>query len=167
MQFAICSGYFNPIHIGHLDYLQHAKSLADKLFVIVNNDYQVELKGSIPFMNEKDRMRIVGSLEFVDGATLSTDRDNSVLKTLKYLVIHNQGCGRNSLIFCNGGERGSENTLEESFCSDNPYFLTSLYNVGGDKAESSSVLIDKAAVMHRSTNDELKKIDKTLKGFDL
>ena len=167
MKFAICSGYFNPIHIVHLDYLQYAKSLADKLFVIVNNDPQVKLKGSTPFMNEKDRMRIVGSLEFVDEAILSTDRDDSVLKTLRHLVIYNQGCGRNSFIFCNGGERGSENTLEESFCSDNLYLLTSRYNVGGDKAESSSVLINTAAVMHRSINDELKKIDKTLKGFDL
>jgi cytidyltransferase-like protein len=167
VKFAICSGYFNPIHIGHLDYLQHAKSLGDKLFVIVNNDHQVEIKGSTPFMNEKDRYRIVSALECVDGVTLSTDRDNSVLKTLKHLVIHNQGCGRNSFIFCNGGDRGSENTPEEQFCSYNSYLLTSTYNVGGDKAESSSVLINKATVMHRSINDELKKIDKTLKGFDL
>ena len=167
MKFAICSGYFNPLHIGHLDYLQEAKALADKLFVIVNNDHQVEIKGSTPFMNEKDRIRIVSALECVDSATLSTDRDSSVLETLKRIVVQNQACGRNSFIFCNGGDRGDSNTPEEQFCNDNSYHLTSTYNVGGGKSESSSVLINKATVMHRSINDELKKIDKTLKGFDL
>jgi len=45
----IVSGYFNPIHKGHLEYFNNAKALADKLFVIVNNDHQRALKGSKEF----------------------------------------------------------------------------------------------------------------------
>ena len=62
MKIAIVSGYFNPLHVGHLDYMGSAKELADKLIVIVNSDYQVTLKGSTPFMREEDRIRIIKSL---------------------------------------------------------------------------------------------------------
>ena len=49
------SGYFDPIHIGHLDYLELAKKLGDKLVVIVNNNHQCKLKKGKPFMDELDR----------------------------------------------------------------------------------------------------------------
>lgn len=155
------------MHIGHLDYLQSAKALVDKLFVIVNNDHQVSIKGSTPFMSEMDRVRIISTLECVDKVFLSKDLDDTVLKTLKSVIIQNQACGRNSFIFCNGGDRGSENTAEEQFCDNNNYSLTSEYNIGGYKKESSSTLINNAAKMNTRLNDELKKLDKTLKGFDL
>ena len=51
----IVSGYFNPIHKGHLEYFNNAKSVADKLFVIVNNDHQRALKGSKEFKDESER----------------------------------------------------------------------------------------------------------------
>ena len=54
MKIAIVSGYFNPLHVGHLDYLETAKKISDKLIVIVNNDHQVSLKGSTPFMTKED-----------------------------------------------------------------------------------------------------------------
>ena len=66
MKIAIISGYFNPLHVGHLDYMEAAKAMADKLVVIVNSDYQVTLKGSTPFMNEADRLKIVKSLKCVE-----------------------------------------------------------------------------------------------------
>ena len=62
----VISGYFNPIHSGHLDYIQEAKKLGDFLVVIVNNDDQVKIKGSIPFMDEEERARIVSSIKGVD-----------------------------------------------------------------------------------------------------
>jgi D-beta-D-heptose 7-phosphate kinase/D-beta-D-heptose 1-phosphate adenosyltransferase len=145
MKIAIVSGYFNPLHIGHLDYLEAAKKISDKLIVIVNNDYQVNLKGSIPFMQQADRVRIISALECVDGVTLSTDKDESVLETLKHILVYNQANGRNHFMFCNGGDRSSTNTPEERLCSSNAYQLTSIYNVGGEKRESSSEIISKAA----------------------
>ena len=51
----IVSGYFNPLHKGHLDYFNNAKALCDELFVIVNSDHQRELKGSKPFQDEKEQ----------------------------------------------------------------------------------------------------------------
>ena len=50
------SGYFDPIHVGHLEYLKLAKNLGDKLIVIINNNLQAELKKGEFFMHEKDRM---------------------------------------------------------------------------------------------------------------
>jgi len=167
MKIAIISGYFNPLHVGHLDYMEAAKKIADKLIVIINNDHQVAVKRSTPFMSEEDRIRIVSALRCVDKVVLSRDKDSSVLETLKHVIIQNQANGRNHFMFCNGGDRGDSNTPEEKFCSKNNHQLTSEYNVGGSKAESSSVLINNAAKMQRESQDELKKIDKVLKEFKL
>ena len=71
----IVSGYFNPIHKGHIEYFKNAKALCDKLFVIVNNDHQRELKGSKPFQDEQERLIIVSNIKAVDEAILSIDKD--------------------------------------------------------------------------------------------
>ena len=55
----IVSGYFNPIHKGHIEYFNNAKTTSDKLFVIVNSDNQRVLKGSKSFQDEKERLIIV------------------------------------------------------------------------------------------------------------
>ena len=90
------SGYFDPIHVGHLEYLKLAKQLGDKLVVIVNNDKQTILKKGKSFMNEKDRMEIVSALQCVDEVFLSIDDDKSVCKSLEFLKPS---------IFANGGDR--------------------------------------------------------------
>ena len=90
------SGYFDPIHVGHLEYLKLAKQLGDKLVVIVNNDKQIILKKRKSFMNEKDRMEIVSALQCVDEVFLSIDDDKSVCKSLEFLKPS---------IFANGGDR--------------------------------------------------------------
>ena len=79
----IVSGYFNPIHKGHLEYFNTAKALTDELFVIVNNDYQRALKGSIEFQLEEERMIIVSNIKAVDKAILSVDTDRTVCKTIE------------------------------------------------------------------------------------
>ena len=63
----IVSGYFNPIHKGHLEYFNNAKTLADKLFVIVNNDFQRELKGSEEFQDEAEQFVSEFELDFANG----------------------------------------------------------------------------------------------------
>ena len=147
MKIAIVSGYFNPLHVGHLDYLEAAKKISDKLIVIVNSDHQVVLKGSTPFMNQSDRVTVVKALKYVDRVYLSTDKDESVLETLKHILVQNQANGRNHFMFCNGGDRSNTNTPEERLCSSNSYQLTSIYNIGGEKRESSSEIISKAAAI--------------------
>ena len=82
----IVSGHFNPIHKRHLEYLNNAKALADKLFVIVNNDFQWELKGSREFQDENELMIIVSNIKAVDKAILSIDTDRTVCKTIESIA---------------------------------------------------------------------------------
>ena len=52
MKVVAVSGYFDPIHVGHLEYLRLSKKLGDKLVVIVNNNHQCVLKKGKPFRSE-------------------------------------------------------------------------------------------------------------------
>ena len=69
----IVSGYFNPIHKGHLEYLNNAKTLADKLFVIINNDHQIELKGNKEFQDEAEQFGSEFELDFANGGDQNND----------------------------------------------------------------------------------------------
>lgn len=104
MKVIAVSGYFDPIHVGHLEYLKMAKNLGDKLIVIVNSDYQAGLKKGKSFMSEDDRLEIIKSLRCVDEVFLSIDKDKSVCKSLEYLKPD---------IFANGGNR-SLNEIPET-----------------------------------------------------
>lgn len=127
------SGYFNPLHSGHIDMISDAKSRCNNLIVIVNNDLQVKLKGSIPFMDQHERMQILRSLKNVDNVVLAIDNDRSVSATLKLI--------KPSLFF-NGGDV-VDNCREAEVCRD--LNIKMIYNVGGNKTQSSSNLIATAA----------------------
>jgi cytidyltransferase-related domain len=58
----IVSGYFNPLHKGHIEYFNHSKAVGDELIVIVNNDHQRKLKGSAEFQLEDERLFIVSNV---------------------------------------------------------------------------------------------------------
>ena len=134
----IVSGYFNPIHKGHLEYLNNAKTLADKLFVIVNNDFQRELKGSKEFQDENERMIIVSNIKAVDKAILSIDTDRTVCATIK--MIAEQFGGEFELEFANGGDQNNEICPERDVCIE---FKIGLIDGLGDKIQSSSWLLKK------------------------
>ncbi len=124
------SGYFNPIHIGHIRMFEEAKKLGTKLVVIVNNDKQVKLKSSIPFMNEKERIEIIASLAMVDNVILAIDKGRTVCKTLELIKPH---------IFANGGDRVRKNIPEVAVCKE--INCKMVFNVGkGGKIQSSSWL---------------------------
>ena len=123
----VASGYFNPLHKGHIIYLREAKKLGDKLIVIVNNDEQVDLKGSTKFMDENERMTIIGSLKFVDEVVLSIDRNKSVCRTLEKIKPD---------IFVKGGDRTIDNIPEKEICEK--LGIKMVFNVGGKKINSSS-----------------------------
>ena len=144
MRVGIISGYFNPIHTGHLDYIEDAKQKCDLLYVIVNNDHQVSLKQSKHFMDEDSRLRIVRALHRVQNAMVSIDQDPTVVRSIA--KIHKQYCDDpfvDGIYFMNGGDRKEDNTPESVFCLQNGIGL--LYNVGGEKTESSSTLLQKVA----------------------
>ena len=75
----IVSGYFSPLHCGHLDYLEAGASLGDRLIVIVNNDLQQKKKKGKVILPQQDRLRIVKALSIVDEACVAIDDDSSCL----------------------------------------------------------------------------------------
>lgn len=113
----IASGYFNPLHVGHLEYLELSKKLGDKLLVIINNDRQAVLKHGFSFMNEKDRAQIINALECVDDIYISEDQDSTVCETLK--TIHRLYKNKfNKIIFAKGGDRFNFEIPEASVCKE-------------------------------------------------
>jgi len=145
MKIGIISGYFNPIHTGHLDYIEAAKQKCGVLYVIVNNDAQVNVKGSVAFMNEGDRVRIVKALQAVNYAFVSVDEDASVVKSIEQIYKCNQDDPFiDSFVFMNGGDRVAGNTPEEEYCRE--IGIETLYNIGGGKTQSSSTLIQKSKI---------------------
>ena len=137
-QAIIVSGYFNPIHKGHIEYFQNAKSNGDKLFVIVNSDLQRALKGSKEFQDEIERVIIVSSLQVVDKCFLSIDKDRTVVETIKQ--IHKDYSGEYDLAFANGGDQNNDTIPEKPVCEE---LGIKLINGLGDKVQSSSWLLNK------------------------
>src|SRR6056300_1775002 len=82
----IVSGYFNPLHKGHLELFHKAKDAGDQLWVIINSDLQRGLKGSKEFMDQDERLLIVSALGIVDKALISIDKDKTQRITLTNLV---------------------------------------------------------------------------------
>jgi len=134
----IVSGYFNPIHIGHLEYFKNAKALCDELFVIVNNDHQRELKGSKEFQKEDERMIIVSNIKAVDKAILSIDTDRTVCKTIE--MIAKEYGDSYELGFANGGDQTNDTIPERQICEK---MNVALIDGLGDKIQSSSWLLNK------------------------
>ena len=134
----IVSGYFNPIHKGHLEYFNNAKALCDELFVIVNNDRQRELKGSKEFQKEDERMIIVSNIKAVDKAILSIDKDRTVCETIR--MIANEYGTEYELGFANGGDQNNDTIPERPVCEE---MNVALIDGLGDKIQSSSWLLGK------------------------
>ena len=134
----IVSGYFNPLHKGHLEYFNNAKALCDELFVIVNSDMQRALKGSKPFQDEKERLLIVSNIKAVDKAILSVDTDRTVCESIRQLAKKH---GKDyELSFANGGDQYNDNIPETSVCKA---LGVELIDNLGDKIQSSSWLLNR------------------------
>ncbi len=133
----IASGYFNPVHRGHIEYLIKSKELGDQLFVIVNSDLQREQKGSKEFMDEYERRLIIETLKPVDKAFISIDRDRLCNKTIQ--MIHNMYRDEfENFIFSNGGDQTAETIGEGEICKR--LGIKMVFGLG-DKIQSSSWLL--------------------------
>jgi glycerol-3-phosphate cytidylyltransferase/D-beta-D-heptose 7-phosphate kinase/D-beta-D-heptose 1-phosphate adenosyltransferase len=132
---SIVSGYFNPLHIGHLRMMEAARELGDRLFVIVNNDKQQLLKKGHIIMPLHDRLEIVQALRLVDEALPAEDEDSTVKQTLTSLRRRFPG---ERLIFANGGDRSEVKRVAESAVCES-LDIDLVLGVGGiEKADSSS-----------------------------
>ena len=134
----IVSGYFNPVHKGHLEYFINAKSQGEFLFVIVNSDFQRELKGSKEFQKEDERLFIVQHIKEVDQAFLSIDKDRTVCKTLE--MLYSQFGSSCELVFANGGDQNNNSIPEVPICRA---LGIGLIDGLGEKIQSSSWLLGK------------------------
>ncbi len=132
----IVSGYFNPIHKGHIEYFINAKANGDKLFVIVNNDFQRSLKGSKEFQDENERVLIVKNLKLVDNVFLSIDKDRTVVESIK--MIYDKFGNEYQLAFANGGDQNNESIPEAHICNN---LGIELIDGLGCKIQSSSWLL--------------------------
>lgn len=134
----IVSGYFNPLHKGHLELFQKAKASGDQLWVIVNSDLQRELKGSKEFMDQDERLIVVKAIGIVDKAFISIDKDKTQRKTLAHLA--DKFSSEFELYFANGGDQNNDSILEVSVCKEKGIVLLEGL---GEKIQSSSWLLKK------------------------
>jgi cytidyltransferase-like protein len=137
----ITSGFFNPLHIGHINLIREAKNLGDFLVVIVNNDKQVEIKGKTPFIPEQERIEIIRALKYVNEVFLSIDKDISVAKSLTAVA---KKYPEAELFFAKGGDRSFSNIPESEKKSCEEFKIKVINSVGGGKVQSSSWLLTKA-----------------------
>jgi len=132
MTVACVSGYFDPLHIGHIEYFKLSKNVSDKLMVIVNNDEQAILKKGKPFMSVDERINIIKELKCVDYVVKSCDLDRTVCKTLATVVPRPD-------YFCNGGDQNNLSIPEAQICKELNIILLDGF---GEKIQSSSWLIN-------------------------
>lgn len=134
----IVSGYFNPLHKGHLELFRKAKELGDALIVIVNNDKQREMKGSQFFMDQDERVEIIRALSIVDMSWISIDEDSTQNETLK--LMFSKFHETYKLAFANGGDQNNDTIPERKVCEQ---FGIELIDGLGEKIQSSSWLLGK------------------------
>lgn len=135
MEKIVCiSGYFDPLHVGHLEYMENAKKIGGnhaKLMIIVNNDQQAQLKKGSSFMPCDERIKIIQALRVVDLVIKSIDQDRTVCQTLATITPKPD-------YFCNGGDQNNQSIPEAPICQQ---LGIELVDGLGDKIQSSSWLI--------------------------
>jgi D-beta-D-heptose 7-phosphate kinase/D-beta-D-heptose 1-phosphate adenosyltransferase len=131
MKIVAASGGFDPLHVGHVEYLQQARSLGDKLVVIVNSDEFLIRKKGYAFMPLRERMAIVAALRYVDEVVACIDQDQTVCESLRMLRPN---------IFAKGGDRTIDTLPELAICSE---LGIEIVDGLGAKVQSSSDLVNK------------------------
>jgi cytidyltransferase-like protein len=125
------SGYFDPLHVGHIEYFKFSKRIGKKLLVIVNNDEQAVLKKGKYFMPLEERIKIIQELRCVDYVVPSIDTDRTVCKTIELL-------NPSPKYFCNGGDQNNNTIPEREVCEKLGIELRDGF---GEKIQSSSWLV--------------------------
>ena len=140
MKTTIVSGFFNPLHGGHLDMIEAAAAMGDQLIVIVNNDVQQVLKKDKIILPEENRARLIKALRHVDEVIIAVDNDPTVIKTLHAIADKYPD---HELIFANGGDRDSEKAIPEGEVARERN-IALVFGVGGIEKVDSSTRINQA-----------------------
>jgi D-beta-D-heptose 7-phosphate kinase/D-beta-D-heptose 1-phosphate adenosyltransferase len=134
MKIVIVTGGFDPIHSGHISYLNHADHLGDHVVVGLNSDAWLTRKKGRPFMPWRERMVVLDNLHMVGEVIAFDDSDGTACDAIRQV---REKYPNDEIIFANGGDRTSENIPEMKF--DDVEFV---FGVGGDnKANSSSWIL--------------------------
>ncbi len=140
MKIVILSGFFNPLHGGHLDMIEEGARLGDKLIVIVNNDAAQRLKKGKIILDERNRLRLISALKYVDDAVLGIDQDLTVIETIRVIAKEHPN---DEIIFANGGDRSSAKVVPETAVCEE-FEIKMLYGIGGINKADSSTRINQA-----------------------
>ena len=138
----ICSGGFDPLHGGHIRYLNAAKQLGDILIVGVNSDEWLVRKKGKSFQDVYERFMIVDNIKAVDQTIMFDDSDGSALNCIEYVRDRYPD---DIIIFANGGDRTKENIPEMiGVAQKGIKNVAFVFGVGGEeKVNSSSELLKK------------------------
>ena len=135
MKIVIVTGGFDPIHSGHISYLNHADHLGDHVVVGLNSDAWLTRKKGRPFMSWHERMTVLDNLHMVGEVIEFNDDDGSSIDAIRKV---REKYPNDEIIFANGGDRTSENIPEQVFND-----VEFVFGVGGDnKANSSSWILE-------------------------
>lgn len=137
--FALLSGGFDPVHIGHLAMIKEAKNIADEVIILLNSDDWLKRKKGKPFMVESQRALILEEFESVSKVILQTNDDDD--SSNNAIIDFHKINPKKNICYCNGGDRSQENKIRESkVCKELGIDLK--FGIGGiHKLESSSNLI--------------------------
>jgi cytidyltransferase-like protein len=136
MKIVLATGGFDPIHSGHIHYLNHADHLGDMLIVGLNSDAWLERKKGRAFMHWYDRMVILDNLHMVDNVIAFDDSNGTSIDAIRKVK---EKYPNDEIIFVNGGDRTADNIPEMTL--QDPQ-LSFVFGVGGNtKTISSSQLL--------------------------
>jgi D-beta-D-heptose 7-phosphate kinase/D-beta-D-heptose 1-phosphate adenosyltransferase len=144
MKLVLITGGFDPVHSGHIEYINAARKLGDYLFVGLNSDDWLTRKKGKPFMCWHERHMIVSNLRSVDDVFAFDDSDNTAIDAIRTIREANPDL---TIIFANGGDRTKENIPEMNCGDDDVEFV---FGIGGtDKINSSSWILNNWTQEHR------------------
>ena len=135
--YALVSGGFDPVHVGHLRMFKDALRFSDNVVILLNNDEWLTKKKGKPFMNENQRKEILDEFKSIYKVIIQTSSNKSSSDAIEQFAANNPN---KSICYCNGGDRSNIKNIHESeICKKLGVELQ--FSVGGEeKIESSSQL---------------------------
>ena len=143
MKIIITSGYFDPVHAGHIELFKLAKALGDKLIVILSRDEQCMWKKGKVFMPEQERKTILESIRYIDEVFIAIDKDKTSIESIKAIAEKYKG---NEIIYAKGGDRYAYEIPETPICKQ---FGIKIIDGLGAKIQSSSNLTGIKEIKHK------------------
>jgi cytidyltransferase-like protein len=135
----VLSGGFDPLHVGHIRLIQHARDMAALVVVGVNSDEWLTRNKGRVYMKFEERREIVASIRGVTSAVGFEDGDDTAVNLIK--MVHTMSPGA-KIAFGNGGDRNALNVPEVEICNDLGVDL--VWGLGGDHMQSNSDLVHRA-----------------------